>query len=109
MWGRVVIVQQVNEIRGMFTFSFGGTMFDDGVDVSNLCKISSSIVKRRRAGSGLVFPSLVLTIPVRTYSFFSFSYGMNVKSIAQCVLMHRQKAFTSRHFVCLFVVVKTHL
>lgn len=51
----------------IFTFSFGRPTFDVGVDVSNLCKISSSIVKRRRAGSGLVFPSLVLTIPVRTF------------------------------------------
>lgn len=48
------------------TFSFGGAVFVDGVDVSKRCRISISIVNRSRAGSGLLFPSLIFTIPVRT-------------------------------------------
>lgn len=46
---------------------FTSELIVDGVDESNRCKISNSIDSFRRVGSGLLFPSLTFTIPVRTY------------------------------------------
>lgn len=60
-----------------------GPVLVDGVDVSIRCNINNSIVSLILASSGLLFPSLTLNIPVRTFEFEKFCLFKK-----ECTLVH---------------------